>query len=256
MPTPASSTRRIDPGLLVALLLATLAAWPLLTRSSLPTFTDAKCTPTAPTRSLRRGAAGVHLRWAPDLFYAFGYPVFNYYAPLSLPLGAAYGAIFGGAFAPAVAGVKFVLVASAYLGAGGMYLFVRGTVGRLAGVVSAAAFCFAPYIIYIDPHGRGDSPETLAIALAPGVLWAFARLRRTASPGDIVIAAVGLAALVTSHNLMALVFFGLLLAWLAWDVLFGQMFFGAWVQGREPSTAAVRWQAMRGLGGSGARARR
>jgi len=42
MPTPSASTRRIDPGLLVSLLLATLAAWPLLTRSSLPTFTDAE----------------------------------------------------------------------------------------------------------------------------------------------------------------------------------------------------------------------
>lgn len=248
MPTTAKTTRWLDPGLGVALLLATLAAWPLLTRASLPTFTDAEMHVYRTYEILAAWQQGVsYLRWAPDLFYAFGYPVFNYYAPLSYYLGAAYGAIFGGAFAPAVAGVKFVLVASAYLGAAGMYLFVRDRWGGLAGVVSAAAFTFAPYMLYIDPHGRGDAPETLAIALAPGVLWAFARLRRTASPGDVVIAAFVLAALILSHNLMALVFFGLLLAWLAWDVLFGQMFFGAWVQGQEPSTAAVRWQAMRAL---------
>jgi len=248
MPTPTKSTLRFDPGLGVVLLLATLAAWPLLTRSSLPTFTDAEMHAYRTFEILDAWRAGVsYLRWAPDLFYAFGYPVFNYYAPLSYYLGAAYGAIFSGALAPAVAGVKFVLVASAYLGAAGMYLFVRDRWGGLAGVVSAAAFCFAPYIIYIDPHGRGDAPETLAIALAPGVLWAFARLRRTASPGDVVIAAVMLALLVTAHNLMALVFFGLLLVWLAWDVLFGQMFFGAWVQGEQPSTAAVRWTVVRAL---------
>jgi hypothetical protein len=249
MPTPSKPASRLDPGLVVALLLATLAAWPLLTRSSLPVFTDAEMHAYRTYEILAAWRAGVsYLRWAPDLFYAFGYPVFNYYAPLSYYLGAAYGAVFGGSVAPAVAGVKFVLVASAYLGAAGMYLFVRDRWGGLAGVVSAAAFSFAPYILYIDPHARGDAPETLAIALAPLLLWAFARLRRTASPGDVVIAAILLAALVTAHNLMALVFFGLLLAWLAWDVLFGQMFFGAWVQGSEPSTAAMRRQAMRGLG--------
>ncbi|MCC7361623.1 MAG: hypothetical protein IT317_19220 [Anaerolineales bacterium] len=249
MPTSPRRPFRADPGLLVALLLATLAAWPFLTRASLPTFTDAEMHVYRTYEILAGWQGGVsYLRWAPDLFYAFGYPVFNYYAPLSYYLGAAYGAIFGGSVAPAVAGVKFVLVASAYLGAVGMYLFVRDRWGGLAGVVSAAAFTFAPYLLYIDPHARGDSPETLAIALAPGVLWAFARLRRTASPGDIAIAAVSLAALVTAHNLMALVFFGLLLAWLAWDVVFGQMFFGAWVQRGQPSTAATRWPAVRALG--------
>ncbi len=251
MPTPANVLKRLDPGLLVALLLATLAAWPLLTRSSLPTFTDAEMHAYRTYEIISAWQSGVsYIRWAPDLFYAFGYPVFNYYAPLSYYLGAAYGAIFGGAFAPAVAGVKFVLVASAYLGAVGMYLFVRDRWGGLAGVVSAAAFTFAPYMIYIDPHARGDSPETLAIALAPLVLWSFARLRRTASPGDVVIAALLLASLIVSHNLMALIFFGLLLVWLLWDVFFGQMFFGAWVQGSEPSTSALRRQALRGLAGA------
>ena len=170
--------------------------------------------------------------------------MFHYYSPLSYYVGAAYGIWFGGA----VAGVKFVLVLSAYLGAAGMYLFVRDRWGPLAGIVSAASFSLAPYVVYIDPHARGDSPETLAIGLAPLMLWAFARLRRTASPGDVVLAAVLLAALVLSHNLMAIVFFGILLAWLAWDLFSGHTFFGAWVaNGGATTGAALRRKVLLGL---------
>jgi hypothetical protein len=238
--------RKLDPGLLIALLLATLSAWPLLTRASLPAFTDAEQHAFRTYEIMAAWQAGApYLRWAPDLFYGYGYPVFHYYAPLSYYLGAAYGLACCGLTVGAVAGVKFVLVLSAYLGAVGMYLFVRDRWGGAAGVVSAAAFAFAPYIVYIDPHGRGDAPETLALALAPLMLWAFARLRRTASPGDAVVAAVILAALILSHNLMALIFFGLLLAWLAWDLFFGQMFFQAWVQDENKfSTASARWKVM------------
>lgn len=250
MPTKTRRQRAflVDPGLVVTLLLATLAAWPLLTRASLPTFTDAEMHVYRTYEIISAWQAGVlYPRWAPDLFYAYGYPVFHYYAPLSYYLGAGYGLLFDGATAAAVAGVKFVLVASAYLGALGMYAFARDRWGGLAGLVSAAAYAFAPYMVYIDPHARGDAPETLAIALAPWLLWAFARLRRTASPGDVVIAGAFLAALIVSHNLMALVFFGLLLAWLAWDVVFGHMFFGAWVIGARPSSAAARKQVIGAL---------
>lgn len=240
--------KKLDPGLLVVGLLATLSAWPLLTRVSLPGFTDAEQHAFRTYEIMVAWQSGLpYLRWAPDLFYGYGYPVFHYYAPLSYYLGAAYGTLCCGLTVGAIAGVKFVLVLSAYLGAMGMYLFVRDRWGGIAGVVSAAAFAFAPYIVYIDPHARGDAPETLALAFAPLMLWAFARLRRTASPGDAVLAAVILAALILSHNLMALIFFGLLLAWLAWDVFFGQIFLQAWVldeNKRSASSASVRWKVI------------
>lgn len=223
---------QFDLGLLVVLLLATLSAWPFLIRTSLPGFTDAEQHAFRTYEIMAAWQAGVpYLRWAPDLFYGYGYPVFHYYAPLSYYLGAGYGWLCCGPATGAIAGVKFVLVISAYLGALGMYLFVRDRWGGVAGVVSAAAFAFAPYIVYIDPHARGDAPETLALAFAPLMFWAFTRLRRTASPGDAVVAALMLAALILSHNLMALIFFGLLLAWLAWEI------FVVPHEGRVPSQA-------------------
>src|SRR5688572_7296889 len=101
---------RLDWGLAVALLIAVVAAWPLLTRASLPTLTDAHHHVHRTYEILSAWRAGIaYLRWAPDFFYGYGYPVFNYYAPLTYYLAAAYGLLFG-----PVAGVKFVLVASAF----------------------------------------------------------------------------------------------------------------------------------------------
>ncbi len=232
-----TSRLKIDPGLLLALLLATFAAWPFLTRPGLPTFTDAEQHVYRAYEVMEAWKAGViYPRWAPDLFYAFGYPVFHYYAPLPYHLAAAYGFLFGGP----LAGMKFVLVSAAYLGMAGMYLFVRDRWGSVAGVIGAAAFGLAPYVVYIDPHARGAAPETFAIGLAPLMLWAFARLRRTASPANLIFAALMLAALTLSHNLMALVFLGLLIAWLVWEAILGE--------GGDPAADAAGWTSVIPLG--------
>lgn len=229
------------PGWVVVLLLATLAAWPFLTRASLPTFTDAEMHVIRTQEIVQAWVAGVpYIRWAPTLFFGYGYPVFNFYSPLSYYLGAAYGLLCCPIEASAVEGTKFVLVFSLYLGALGMYNFVRDRWGNLSAIVSAAAFVFSPYLVYIDTHARGDVPETLALALIPWLLWSFARLRRTASPGDVVIAASLLALEILSHNLMSLMAFGLLMAWLVWDVVFGQFFLRAWVADETTSNQQMR----------------
>jgi hypothetical protein len=204
--------RRLDPGLLLALLSAALAAWPLLTRASLPTLTDAHHHVYRTFEVLAAWREGVlYPRWAPDFYYGFGYPVFNYYAPLSYYLAAAYGLIFG-----PVAGVKFVFVLSAGLGAAGVYRLARGAWGAPAGVVAAASFALAPYLAYIDPIMRGALPEALAIALGPWLLLAFTSLARAPTRRRLLLAAVCLAALVLAHNLMSFVFAGLAAARVAW----------------------------------------
>jgi hypothetical protein len=222
----------VDPGWLIALALGLLAAWPLLTRAGLPTNTDADLHIFRTDQIMRAWGQGVwYPRWAPDLAFGFGYPVFNYYAPLAHHLGALSGSVVG----DPVAGVKFVLVLSSALGALGVYGLAREFWGGRAGVISAWLFSLAPYVAYINPIARGAAPETLATALAPGVWWAFVRLRRHSSaprlpphpkapllrgqPGLRVIAAAGLATLTLSHNLLSFVFVGLMLAWLAWEAL-------------------------------------
>lgn len=209
--------RYADPGLVVALALVTLSLWPLITRPSLPTMTDAEMHVyrAAEMESMIRSGA-LYPRWAPDFYFGYGYPVFNFYSPLAYHLAAYYSLLTG--MGP-VAGTKFVLVIAAYMGAAGMYLFGRDRWGAVAGVVAAAAFTFSPYILYIDRHARGDVPQAFALGLAPVLMWTFDRLRRTGSPWHLAFSGLSLAALILSHPLVALVIYTLLLTFLAWETL-------------------------------------
>ena len=205
-----------DPGLVAVLLMATLAAWPLLTRASMPPFTDAHSHIFRTYEIVAAWREGIlYPRWAPDFYYGYGYPVFDYYSTLSYYLAAAYGWFFG-----AVAGVKFAFVLTTYLAAVGVYAFARDEWGPAPGLVSAAVFAFTPYIVLVEPIQRGGLPEALAVAIAPWVLWSFTRLARGSGRGFWFLATISLAALVLAHNLMSFVFIGLLGGWLAWRWLF------------------------------------
>ncbi|MBI3240715.1 MAG: glycosyltransferase family 39 protein [Chloroflexi bacterium] len=209
--------RYVDPGLLAALAIGLLASWPLLTRPSLPTMTDAEMhiyRAAEIQSAIQQG--NLYPRWASDFYFGYGYPVFNFYSPLSYHLAADYSLLTQ---TDVVAGTKFVLVLAFCLGAVGMYLFGHDRWGPLAGLVASAAFAFSPYILYIDPHARGDVPETFAVGLAPLMLWTFDRLRRTGSPRHLAFSGLSLAALILSHPLMALVVYSFLLAFLAWETL-------------------------------------
>lgn len=199
------------------LLLATLAAWPLLTRASLVTLTDAHQHALRTYEFMQGWQSGVLFpRWAPDFYYGFGYPVFNYYAVLTYYLAGAYGLVFG-----PVAGIKLVLVLAAYLGPVGVYRFSRDRWGGHAALVSAAVYAFAPYIVLVNPLLRGAAPEALATALAPLVFWTWTRLVQPGGRAWLLPAALSLAALILAHNLMPFVYLALLAAWLLWDNLLG-----------------------------------
>ena len=78
---------RVDAGLVLAIALGLLAALPFLTRPGLPRDTDAELHVFRAAElgySLRAG--DLYPRWAPDFYYGYGYPIFNYYAPLTYHL--------------------------------------------------------------------------------------------------------------------------------------------------------------------------
>ena len=213
---------RIDGGLVVVLAATTLAAWPFWARPSLPTDTDAEIHVFRAAQVEQAIQNGVlYPRWAPDFYYGNGYPIFNYYAPLAYHLAAYFSLLSG---LGVVAGTKFVLLLSAYLGAGGMYLFVRNRWGASEAMVGGVAWSFSPYILFLEPHARGEVAETLAIGISPVLFWSFDCVRRNGWGQHVPAAALTLAALVFSHPLTALVAYGFLLAFLLWDFLITPMF--------------------------------
>ncbi len=207
--------RAFDPGLLVVLLICLLAVWPLLSRAGLPEGTDAELHIfRLHELSLLIRGGEFYPRWAPNFYHGYGYPIFNYYAPLTYYLALPLELL---PRLDATAASKAVLVGGMLLGGLALYGFVRDNWGRRAGYVAAALYVYAPYLHYIDPHIRGALPEAFSFAVFPAALWALDRLRRRPSPGA-WLAATGLtAAVILSHNLMGLFFYGLLAAWVVWQ---------------------------------------
>lgn len=206
--------RYIDPGFLVVLVISGLAVWPFLSRPSLPQATDAELhifRLYELSYLIRHGE--IYPRWAPNFYHGYGYPIFNYYAPLSYYLGLLFELL---PKLDAVAGVKAVFVLSLLTAASGIYGFARAHWGRVAGYTAAACFVYAPYIQYIDPHARGALAESLSFGMFALALWTLDRLRRQVTGWHWVTAVLSTAAVILSHNLMALLLFGVLVAWAAW----------------------------------------
>ena len=193
-------------GLPVALFsLTLLAAWPLL-RAGYPTIGDGQIHFYRLVQLDNLLRSGVWFpRWATDLGFGFGYPVFNYYSPLAYYLGALLHAA-GLSYAHALLGAYVAALALAVTGA---YALAAHRWGQAAGLVAAAAYGLAPYF-YFNALARGALPETLGLGLLPWVLWAYARLARQLRPAWFMLAALLNATLVLTHTLSAVLAAGLI----------------------------------------------
>ncbi len=190
--------------------LCVIAVIPWLIRPGLPAGTDAEIHVPRVAEFARILADGaLYPRWAPDFYLGYGYPLFNFYAPLVYYLAQPLYL-----FASAAGAVKALFVAATLVAGLGMYALARRSLGRTAGVVAAAAFVFAPYVVLIDPFVRVDLPELFAIAWMPWVLWGFDRLLERHRRPDVATAALPLAALALTHNVMLMLFAPLLVAYL------------------------------------------
>jgi hypothetical protein len=209
----AQLRRRFDFNIITILVLLVMAALPFLTRPGLPRHTDLELHVFRAAEYGEALRAGVlYPRWAPDFYYGYGYPIFNYYAPLTYAFANGLDAIPG---VDTVLSVKLVIIVVYALGAYGMYFLARRHFGSTAGVIASAAFVLSPYFLFIDPLMRGDLAEFFALSWLPWVFYVFDRPRQFSIARPLV-----LAALVLSHNLIALIGAALLLAYLIWRGLF------------------------------------
>ncbi|MCC7359900.1 MAG: hypothetical protein IT317_10505 [Anaerolineales bacterium] len=219
--------RRFRPyGLLM--LLALPALWPL-SGAGLPRTNDALPHFYRAGELARLWQAGVLLpRWAPDLVWGLGYPVFNFFPYeahgliaglnlLGLPLLTAYHAATG------------LTLLLALLGA---YHLGRTHFGPLAGLVGGVAYLYSPYLLY-DVYIRGSLPEALALAWLP---WALLALRQAARgegrpaggwPGALGGGAA-LAAAILAHQGVMLQALPFVAAYSLWQWLAGPGRAGGW----------------------------
>ena len=148
-------------------------------------------------------------RWSPDLAYGFGYPVFQFYGPLSYQIAEVFYLLSGHLTTSYWLALALFTVAAAV----GAYFWARDILGEWGGLVAAAAYVFTPYLasnILI----RGASAEACAFAAMPFVLGATQRIAR-GQKKFMGIGAMAYAALALSHNATFFLFTPALLAYAA-----------------------------------------
>lgn len=150
----------------------------------------------------------VPCRWVPDLGGLYGYPIFNYYAPLPYYFGELIYSLSGSLMfsAKVMFGFSFL---GAYIF---MYLLGRKLWGKTGGGLSAIFYSFAPYHA-VDFYVRGAMGEMWAIMLFPAVFWALIKLEEKTSILNLLLFALFIFTLLTSHNLSAMIFLPVVLVW-------------------------------------------
>lgn len=158
-------------------------------------------------------------RWLPNLGYGYGFPLFNYYSPLSYYIS----------LVPRVAGLSLAtslrisfMFALLLLGLAS-FLWARSVwKSYIASVTAVLAAVYAPYTLYNTYH-RAALAELWGLAFLVLTLWATGRLLSLNRPkGAIIIAILSYAGLILSHNITALVGtplilgYAMFLIWLRW----------------------------------------
>lgn len=149
-------------------------------------------------------------RWVPDLGGLYGYPIFNYYAPLPYYFGELIY-LFSNNL---IFSVK-VMFAVSFLGSY-IFMYLLGTKlwGKMGGSLAAVFFEFAPYHA-VDFYVRGAMGEMWALMFFPALFWALVKLEEKTNIIYLLIVGIFIFALLTSHNLSAMIFLPLSIIWAA-----------------------------------------
>ena len=215
---------RFDPGLLLVFLLPSFVAMVLL-QPGIPRTADGYLHLLRVVEIDQAWRDGIfYPRWAPDMAFGYGYPIFNYFAPMLYHLTELVhllGLGFEGAF-------KIVLIGSFVLGGWGMYGLVRDILGPRAGILAAAAYVYAPFMMR-EVFVRGGYAQILAMCIMPAALWSFRRLLVRDQPIYLLTTAVLSGAVVFGHNIGGMLFFPFL------------TFFGVWIIVSLRRWGKIKW---------------
>ncbi len=196
---------------LAALAVAFFAAWPLIGEPGLLNTRGGGDSPFLLQRLQQMEAAlrdgHFPVRWMGDANYGFGYPFFNYYAPLSIYIAA----LFRFLGFSLIRSIEVAQLLGFLAAAAGMFLLARRWLRtEWAALLASVAYTTAPFHL-VNVYVRGDSlAEFWAMAFYPWVILTADRL--LAAPhgrfpyGRILALSLAYAALILSHNISALIF--------------------------------------------------
>ncbi len=209
----SKQTHQTGAALLILLLLALPAAQPLFS----PLLTDGFDNVFHLWRAVQIDALlsdGVLFsRWAPQMAHGFGYPLFQFQAPLSAYVAALAHRL--GLAWPVALNLIFAL--ALVLSGVSMWLLGRALWGKLGGLISAAAYLYAPYHAY-DIFNRGSLSAATAWVFAPLVLWGIWQWQTEDRRRGLGTAVLAQLALMLSHEPTAYAFYPLFFLWTVWHL--------------------------------------
>lgn len=141
------------------------------------------------------------VRWVPDLGYGYGYPIFNFYAPLAYYVGG-FLTLVG---FNALISTKIMMGAGFVIAGIFMYLLTKEFFGVLGGILSSLLYMFAPYHA-VNLYVRGAVAEYWAYAFIPIMFLSLYKiyLGHKKQFAWIILGAISYAGIILSHNLTAL----------------------------------------------------
>jgi hypothetical protein len=141
-------------------------------------------------------------RYSGELNFGYGYPLFNFAYPLPYYLGMIIY-VFGAGF---VGSIKILFAASVCLSAFFMFLASKNLwKNNWAGIISAVLYIYFPYRM-VDLYVRGSIGESISFALFPLLLYLLIKLTDKISYLLIGGISISVAALITTHNIMIVLF--------------------------------------------------
>ena len=148
-------------------------------------------------------------RWVPDLGGLYGYPIFNYYAPLPYYFGELIYQVIGNFLWSAK-----IMFAVSFIGSYVfMYFLSKKFFGKLGGSISAIFYTYAPYHA-LDFYIRGAMGEMWALMFFPAIFWAITRLAQSIKISNLLLVGIFLTGLITSHNLSSMIFLPFTFFWI------------------------------------------
>lgn len=154
-------------------------------------------------------------RWVPDAGYQYGYPQFNFYPPLPYYVG---GLLHLLGF-QIIDSVKILFILGYILSAITMFVFLRVLFKDKIAIFGALFYTYIPYKA-TEVYVRGALSEFWALIFFPLLFWSSYQLIQTKRVKYFIWLAISTGLLLTTHNLMSIIFFPILGVWcLSWIYL-------------------------------------
>lgn len=139
------------------------------------------------------------VRWSFDLGYGYGYPLFNFYAPLPYYAGAISMFILDNPILSTKLMYGIGIIFSGIF----MFLLVNELIGKYAGLASAVLYSYAPYHA-VQIYVRGSVGEYWAYSLLPAAIWGFIKIVKSGKISWVFTTSIFLSFLILSHNIISM----------------------------------------------------